>query len=189
MLYKEYDYVASMRLQFLASQRRRAEQFTVVVRSIPHVSGCSVSETVDHFFQTNHPSNYLCHQAVYKANKFAKLARKRDRLQNWLDYNLLKFERKQWQKTMEQTAEPDLNLKSYLADAYLHPIFRSFEEQELVEVSVDKHQTLAATPITSELSSPSPPHYARQTPPSSPQSAHYQSSPPQYVYNSNSSQL
>ncbi|PQP99451.1 CSC1-like protein [Prunus yedoensis var. nudiflora] len=93
MLYKEYDYVVSMRLQFLASQRRRAEQFTVVVRSIPHVSGRSVSDTVDHFFKKNHPNNYLCHQAVYNANKFAKLARKRDRLQNWLDYNLLKFER------------------------------------------------------------------------------------------------
>ncbi|MBA0718536.1 hypothetical protein Golax_006280 [Gossypium laxum] len=29
MLYKEYDNVATMRLHFLASQRRRAEQFTV----------------------------------------------------------------------------------------------------------------------------------------------------------------
>ncbi|XP_009373514.2 CSC1-like protein At1g32090 [Pyrus x bretschneideri] len=93
MLYKEYDYVASMRLQFLTSQHRRAEQFTVVVRNIPHVSGRSVSDSVDHFFKTNHPDHYLCHQAVYNANKFAKLVRKRDRLQNWLDYNLLKFER------------------------------------------------------------------------------------------------
>ncbi|KAL2550948.1 Uncharacterized protein Fot_12478 [Forsythia ovata] len=31
--------------------------------------------------------------AVYNANKFARLIRKRDRLQNWLDYNQLKFER------------------------------------------------------------------------------------------------
>ncbi|KAB2632143.1 CSC1-like protein [Pyrus ussuriensis x Pyrus communis] len=93
MLYKEYDYVASMRLQFLTSQHRRAEQFTVVVRNIPHVSGRSISDSVDHFFKTNHPDHYLCHQAVYNANKFAKLVRKRDRLQNWLDYNLLKFER------------------------------------------------------------------------------------------------
>lgn len=29
MLYKEYDTIASMRLKYLASQRRRAEQFTV----------------------------------------------------------------------------------------------------------------------------------------------------------------
>ncbi|XP_068305762.1 CSC1-like protein At1g32090 [Pyrus communis] len=93
MLYKEYDYVASMRLQFLTSQHRRAEQFTVVVRNIPHVSSRSISDSVDHFFKTNHPDHYLCHQAVYNANKFAKLVRKRDRLQNWLDYNLLKFER------------------------------------------------------------------------------------------------
>lgn len=93
MLYKEYDIVASMRLRFLASQARRAEQFTVVVRNVPHVSGQSLSETIDHFFQTNHPDHYLCHQAVYNANKFAKLVRKRERLQNWLDYNQLKFER------------------------------------------------------------------------------------------------
>lgn len=93
---------------------------------------------------------------------------------------------------MERTAEPDLNMKSYLADAYLHPIFRSFEEeppfeeeQELVEVRVDKQQTRIATPITSELSSPSPPHYVHHTE-SLPQYSYYQSSPPQYVYNSNS---
>ncbi|OMO87830.1 hypothetical protein CCACVL1_08742 [Corchorus capsularis] len=93
MLYKEYDNIATMRLQFLASQRRRAEQFTVTVRNVPHISGRSISDSVDHFFKTNHPDHYLCHQAVYNANKFAKLVRKRDRLQNWLDYNQLKFER------------------------------------------------------------------------------------------------
>ncbi|KAG8634069.1 CSC1-like protein At1g32090 isoform X2 [Manihot esculenta] len=93
MLYKEYDIVASMRLRFLSSQRRRAEQFTVVVSNVPHVSGRSTSDTVEQFFKTNHPNTYLCQQAVYDANKFAKLVRKRDRLRNWLDYNQLKFER------------------------------------------------------------------------------------------------
>ncbi|KAF9689594.1 hypothetical protein SADUNF_Sadunf01G0108600 [Salix dunnii] len=93
LLYKEYDHVASMRLRFLASKRRRAEQFTVVVRNVPHVSGRSAADSVEQFFQTNHPNTYLCQQAVYDANKFAKLVRKRDRLQNWLDYNQLKFER------------------------------------------------------------------------------------------------
>ncbi|KAK9274985.1 hypothetical protein L1049_022242 [Liquidambar formosana] len=62
LLYKEYDRVALMRLHFLASQRRRVEQFTVVVRNVPHVSGHSMSDTVDHFFQTNHPDHYLGHQ-------------------------------------------------------------------------------------------------------------------------------
>ncbi|XP_034709383.1 CSC1-like protein At1g32090 isoform X2 [Vitis riparia] len=93
MLYKEYHNVALMRLHFLASQHRRVEQFTVVVRNVPHVSGHSISDTVDHFFQTNHPNHYIDHQAVYNANKYSKLVRKRERVRNWLDYNKLKFER------------------------------------------------------------------------------------------------
>ncbi|XP_061343032.1 CSC1-like protein At1g32090 isoform X3 [Gastrolobium bilobum] len=93
LLYKEYDNIASMRLLFLASQRRRVDQFTVIVRNIPHISGHSVSQTVDSFFQTNHPDHYIGHQAVYNANRFAKFVRRRDRLQNWLDYYQLKFER------------------------------------------------------------------------------------------------
>lgn len=32
-------------------------------------------------------------QGVYNAKKFAKLVKKRSKLQNWLDYNQLKFER------------------------------------------------------------------------------------------------
>ncbi|PHT58498.1 CSC1-like protein [Capsicum baccatum] len=94
MLYKEYGKVAAMRLKFLASQNRRAEQFTVLVRNVPHESKRSISDNVENFFKKNHPDHYLCHQAVYNANKFAKLVRKRARLQNWLDYNQLKFERK-----------------------------------------------------------------------------------------------
>ncbi|KAL2901308.1 hypothetical protein RDABS01_026390 [Bienertia sinuspersici] len=94
MLYKEYDTVASMRLQFLASQQRHVEQYTVLVRNVPRVPECSISESVDHFFKKNHRSTYLCHQAVYNANKFAKLVRQKNKLQNWLDYNQLKFERK-----------------------------------------------------------------------------------------------
>ncbi|KAL3500060.1 hypothetical protein ACH5RR_039153 [Cinchona calisaya] len=93
LLYKEYDRVASMRLRFLASQDRRAEQFTVLVRNIPHVSSYSTSDSVESFFKKNHPEHYLCHQVVYDANKFEKLVQERNRLQNWLDYNQLKFER------------------------------------------------------------------------------------------------
>ncbi|KAK8945521.1 hypothetical protein KSP40_PGU011059 [Platanthera guangdongensis] len=93
MLYKEYDNVAFMRLHSLASQHRRVEQFTVVVRNIPQISGHSIAESVDHFFQKNHPDHYLSHQAVYNANKFDKLVRYKARLQNWMDYYELKFER------------------------------------------------------------------------------------------------
>ncbi|WVZ11219.1 hypothetical protein V8G54_015749 [Vigna mungo] len=93
LLYKEYDYVATMRLHFMASQRRRVEQFTVVVRNIPHMPGHAVSDSVEGFFKLNHPDHYIGHQAVYNANKFAKLAKRRERLQNWLDYYQLKSER------------------------------------------------------------------------------------------------
>ncbi|XP_077247363.1 hyperosmolality-gated Ca2+ permeable channel 1.8-like isoform X1 [Tasmannia lanceolata] len=93
MLYLEYDEIARLRLRFLASQHRRAGQFTVVVRNVPLNSERSMSEVVDHFFQTNHPNHYLGHQAVYNANEFAKLVRQKERLQNWLDYNQLKLER------------------------------------------------------------------------------------------------
>ncbi|MFS7923153.1 putative calcium-dependent channel, 7TM region phosphate [Helianthus anomalus] len=93
MLYKEYDTVSSMRMSFIASKHRRAEQFTVLVRNMPHGSNHSVSESVDTFFKKNHPNHYLCHQVVYNANRFGRLVNRRHRLQNWLDYNQLKFER------------------------------------------------------------------------------------------------
>lgn len=62
----------------------------------------------------------------------------------------------------ERQEEPNLNLKAYLADAYLHPIFRSFEveEEEVVQVGADKHRSHVASPSGSELSSPSPIHHA-----------------------------
>ncbi|MQL98343.1 hypothetical protein Taro_031036 [Colocasia esculenta] len=93
VLYVEYDNVAFMRLHFLASQSRSVDQFSVVVRNVPSVGGHSISESVENFFRRNHPDHYLSHQAVYNANKFAKLVKKKERLQNWLDYNQLKFER------------------------------------------------------------------------------------------------
>jgi hypothetical protein len=65
MLYKEYDHVALMRLCFLASKRRHAEQFTVSWTQIfPHVSGRLVLATVEQFFQTNHPNTYLFQQVL-----------------------------------------------------------------------------------------------------------------------------
>ncbi|XP_023735135.1 CSC1-like protein At1g32090 [Lactuca sativa] len=103
MLYKEYDVVASMRLNFLASKSRRAEQFTVLVKNVPDVHENSVSDTVDYFFKKNHSTHYLCHQAVYNANKFARAVKKRQKLQNYLDYNELKFERSPHKRPTKKT--------------------------------------------------------------------------------------
>ncbi|XP_073133743.1 CSC1-like protein At1g32090 [Henckelia pumila] len=80
-------------LYMLAEKRHAVIEFQVLVRNVPNVSGRSISDNVESFFRRTHPDHYLCHQGVYDANKFAKLVRKRNRLQNRLDYNELKFER------------------------------------------------------------------------------------------------
>ncbi|XP_040384280.1 CSC1-like protein At1g32090 isoform X2 [Oryza brachyantha] len=103
MLYKEYSNVAFMRLHFLASQKRCADHFTVIVRNIPHVSSHSTSETVDEFFRRNHPDHYLGQQAVYNANRYAKLVKQKERLQNWLDYYQLKLERHSGRRPIGRT--------------------------------------------------------------------------------------
>ncbi|KAJ6725209.1 PROTEIN OSCA1, partial [Salix viminalis] len=62
VLLKEYEKVASMRLQFLSAEGRRPDQFTVLVRNVPPDPDESVSELVEHFFLVNHPQHYLTHQ-------------------------------------------------------------------------------------------------------------------------------
>ncbi|XP_014509078.1 calcium permeable stress-gated cation channel 1 [Vigna radiata var. radiata] len=93
ILSKEYEKVAAMRLQFLASEKRRPDQFTVLVKNIPPDPDESVSENVEHFFLVNHSDNYLTHQVVYNANKLSKLVKKKKKLQNWLVYYQNKLER------------------------------------------------------------------------------------------------
>lgn len=61
---------------------------------------------------------------------------------------------------MERASEPNLNLKAYLSDAYLHPIFHSFDgDEERGEVRVDRGQTRVPSPSRSEIRVDSPPHY------------------------------
>ncbi|KAL2327122.1 hypothetical protein Fmac_020549 [Flemingia macrophylla] len=93
VLLKDYEKVASMRLGFLAEERRRPDQFTVLVRNIPPDPDESVSELVEHFFLVNHPGHYLTHQVVYDANKLAKFVKKKKKLTNWLVYYQNKLER------------------------------------------------------------------------------------------------
>ncbi|XP_043689359.1 calcium permeable stress-gated cation channel 1-like isoform X2 [Telopea speciosissima] len=93
MLQKEYATVASMRLHFLASEERRPDQFTVLVKNVPLDPDESISELVEHFFLVNHPGHYLTHQVVYNANKLSKLVEEKKKMQNWLDYFQLKYSR------------------------------------------------------------------------------------------------
>ncbi|CAI0412972.1 unnamed protein product [Linum tenue] len=93
VLKREYATVASMRLHFLASEHRRPDQFTVLVKNVPPDPDESVGELVEHFFLVNHPDHYLTQQVVYNANKFSSLVAEKRKCQNWLDYYQIKFSR------------------------------------------------------------------------------------------------
>ncbi|KAL3615095.1 hypothetical protein CASFOL_040756 [Castilleja foliolosa] len=102
-LLKEYATVAKMRLHFLASERRRPDQFTVLVRNVPPDPDESVSELVEHFFMVNHPNHYLTNQVVINANKLAELVNEKKSKQNWLDYFQIKYSRNQSKRPMTKT--------------------------------------------------------------------------------------
>ncbi|XP_024988355.1 calcium permeable stress-gated cation channel 1-like [Cynara cardunculus var. scolymus] len=99
-LKKEYETIANMRLHFLQSEKRRPDQFTVLVKNVPPDADESVSEAVEHFFLVNHPDNYLTHQVVLNANKLADLVEEKKTKQNWLDYYQNKYSRNQSKRPM-----------------------------------------------------------------------------------------
>ncbi|RZC50675.1 hypothetical protein C5167_019097, partial [Papaver somniferum] len=102
-LHKEYELVASMRLHFLATEQHRPDQFTVLVRNVPSDPDESVSELVDHFFLVNHPDSYLTHQVVFNGNKLSALVKKKEKAQNWLDYNQLRYSHNQSKRPTTKT--------------------------------------------------------------------------------------
>ncbi|XP_057961013.1 calcium permeable stress-gated cation channel 1-like [Malania oleifera] len=103
VLQKEYETIASMRLQFLATERRRPDQFTVLVRNVPPDPDESISELVEHFFLVNHPEHYLTNQVVCNANKLAKLVEEKKGKHNWLDYYENKYSRNQSKRPLIKT--------------------------------------------------------------------------------------
>jgi calcium permeable stress-gated cation channel len=65
---------------------------------------------------------------------------------------------------LERASEPNLNLKSYLANAYLHPIFHLFEvadKEETIEVRIDKAEKQHQHHAESHVRSSS--HYHEET--------------------------
>ncbi|CAN0907434.1 Calcium permeable stress-gated cation channel 1 [Linum grandiflorum] len=103
ILFKEYAQVASMRLQFLTSEERRPDKFTVLVRNVPSEPHETVTEHVEHFFLVNHPDHYLTNQVVYDANKLASLVKKKKKMRNKLDFYQLKLSRKPAQRPTFKT--------------------------------------------------------------------------------------
>ncbi|CAI0460325.1 unnamed protein product [Linum tenue] len=103
VLKREYATVASMRLHFLASEHRRPDQFTVLVKNVPPDPDESVGELVEHFFLVNHPDHYLTQQVVYNANKFSSLVAEKRKCQNWLDYYQIKYSIMHFPSFIKQT--------------------------------------------------------------------------------------
>ncbi|OAY25883.1 calcium permeable stress-gated cation channel 1 isoform X1 [Manihot esculenta] len=147
VLMKEYEKVATMRLQFLASERRRPDQFTVLVRNVPPDPDESVSELVEHFFLVNHPDHYLTHQVVYNSNKLAKLVKKKKSMQNWLDYYQLRYSRNQTQRPLKKTGFLGLwGQKVDAIDHYISEIEKLSKEiaEEREKVETDPKSVMPA---------------------------------------------
>ncbi|KAK1389060.1 Calcium permeable stress-gated cation channel 1 [Heracleum sosnowskyi] len=134
VLNKEYEKVASMRLHFLASEQRRPDQFTVLVRNVPPDPDESVGELVEHFFLVNHPDHYLTSQVVCNANKLSGLVNEKKKKQNWLDYYQLKYDRNQSKKPIIKTGF--LGLWGKKVDAIQHYTFKIKKLSE--EISAEK---------------------------------------------------
>ncbi|EEF29316.1 CSC1-like protein At4g02900 [Ricinus communis] len=131
VIYKEYKRVAIMRLQFLASESRRPDQFTVLVRNVPPDPDESITEHVEHFFCVNHPDHYLSHQVVYNANKLASLVAKKKSLQNWLIYYQNKYDRNPSVKPTKKTGVWGLwGTRVDAIDYYTSEIGKLSEEEE-----------------------------------------------------------
>nr|CAB3477295.1 unnamed protein product [Digitaria exilis] len=212
VLLREYEIVAQMRLRFLASEKRRPDQFTVLVRNIPPDPDESIGELVEHFFLVNHPDHYLTHQVVYNANKLSKLVEEKTKMQNWLDYYQLKFERNASKRpttktgflgcfgakvdaidyykseierienevshteamkkdTLERAREPGFDLKGYLMNAYVHPVFKGDDDDEKFSIAdePEAEQVLVATKRQSRRNTPVPSKYNGSDSPSLPE--------------------
>ncbi|XP_030459431.1 CSC1-like protein At3g21620 [Syzygium oleosum] len=141
VLKREYEIVALMRLHFVASEHRRPDQFTVLVRNVPPDPDESVSELVEHFFLVNHPDHYLTHQVVYNANKLSKLVDEKKKLQNWLDYYQLKYTRNQSQRPTTKTGT--LGLCGKRMDAI--DFYTSKIEKISREIAQEKENTISSS--------------------------------------------
>ncbi|KAJ4808079.1 ERD (early-responsive to dehydration stress) family protein [Rhynchospora pubera] len=146
VLYKEYNKVATMRLDFLASERRRPDQFTVLVRNIPPDPDESISELTEHFFLVNHPDHYLTHQVVYNANKLAKLVKDKKKNRNWLDYYMLKYDRKPDEKPTCKTGFLGLCGTKVDAIDYYTKKIEELSKEELLERERVKKDSKSVVP-------------------------------------------
>lgn len=138
VLYTEYKAVMLMRLNFHDAQNRQPDNFTVLVKNIPVDPDETASLHVEHFFRVNHPDYYLTHQMVCNANKLAKLVKKKESLQNWLDYYQIKQSRNpEWQPTMKKGFLGLWGEEVNAVEYYTHEV-----ERKTKEIAVERTRVL-----------------------------------------------
>ncbi|KAK9151617.1 hypothetical protein Syun_009926 [Stephania yunnanensis] len=75
--------------------------------------------------------------------------------------------------TLERAREPNLNLKGYLQNAYIHPVFKGDDDDESVEVIDEwEKESLVPTKRQSRRNTPLPSKYSGSSSPSLPEVVH-----------------
>ncbi|KAG5237246.1 CSC1 protein [Salix suchowensis] len=80
LLYYEYNYISSKRIAYFYSSKPQADQFTILVHSIPVSAGSSVSDSVESFFTEYHPTTYLSHTVLRRTSKVQSLIKDANQL-------------------------------------------------------------------------------------------------------------
>lgn len=73
LLYMEFDYISSKKLEYFYASSPKPEQFTILVRGVPMSSENDYSDTVEKFFRENHPSTYHSHLVLCRTSKLHQL--------------------------------------------------------------------------------------------------------------------
>lgn len=73
LLYYEYDYISSRRIEYFCSSKPLFHHFTILVRAVPASAGRNISDSVENFFTEYHPSTYLSHTVVRRTSKLRGL--------------------------------------------------------------------------------------------------------------------
>ncbi|KAK9051014.1 hypothetical protein SSX86_027639 [Deinandra increscens subsp. villosa] len=69
LLFSEYKYISSKRIDYFCSSEPQPHQYTILVSNIPVSKGSNVGNSVENFFNQNHPSTYLSHVVVHRRSK------------------------------------------------------------------------------------------------------------------------
>lgn len=79
------------------------------------------------------------------------------------------FQEAMMKDTLERAKEPNLNLKGYLQNAYIHPVFKNDDEEDDEDHIDEKleESLLVATKRSSRRSTPAPSKYSSGSSPSS----------------------